>query len=151
MGAPKNRIKLTEEERQTLEIIKAKHTEKQCIVKRARIILLADRDIPYHKIAEKLSLRKNTISTWTARWNSTKGIDCSIKERLQDLPRSGTPDKFTPEQLCQITAMACEAPEDYGLPITHWTYRELASEVAKQGIVESISPTYLGRLLKKTT
>ena len=45
--------------------------------------------------------------------------------------------------------MACEPPEDYERPITHWTYAELADELAKQGVVESISPAYLGRLLKK--
>ena len=39
----------------------------------------------------------------------------------------------------------------YGRPISHWTSRELAQEVIKQGIVESISPRQVGRLLKEAT
>jgi putative transposase len=76
--------------------------------------------------------------------------DRPVGERLQDLPRCGAPGRFTPEQLCQIVALACEKPEQYGRPITHWTNRELADEAIKQGIVESISVGYVGQLLKKT-
>ena len=69
--------------------------------------------------------------------------DCS-----SDLPRSGSPGKFTAEQVTQILAVACEDPEASGRPVTHWTPRELADEVAKRGIVESISPRQVGRFLK---
>ena len=50
-----------------------------------------------------------------------------------------------------MIALSCEKPEDYGRPITHWTPRELAEEAIKQGIVESISASYMAALLKKTT
>jgi putative transposase len=46
-------------------------------------------------------------------------------------------------------ALACEPPEAYGVPITHWTHRELAREVVKQKIVCSISSSHLGTFLKK--
>jgi hypothetical protein len=36
-------------------------------------------------------------------------------------------------------------------PITHWTSRELAEEAVKQGIVKSISASYMAVFLKKTT
>ncbi len=67
---------------------------------------------------------------------------------LSDQPRSGTPGKFTAEQICQIVAMACEKPEEYDRPVTHWTPVELADEAIKQGIVESISARHAGRFLK---
>ncbi len=67
------------------------------------------------------------------------------------MPRSGAPDKFSAEQLCQIIAIACEAPADHGRPITHWTHRELAQVVVEKGIVNSISVSHLGELLKKMT
>ncbi|UXE59674.1 MAG: hypothetical protein KA717_28565 [Woronichinia naegeliana WA131] len=35
---------------------------------------------------------------------------------------------------------------NYERPISHWTGRELAEELVKQGIVESISPRQVGRL-----
>lgn len=62
-------------------------------------------------------------------------------------PRQGSPGKFTAEQLALLFAAACEPPEKSGRPITRWTHPELADEVVKRGIVESISTRHLGRLL----
>jgi putative transposase len=67
---------------------------------------------------------------------------------LSDQPRSGTPPKFTAEQIVQITAVACEAPSKSGRPVSHWTPSELADEVVKRQIVESISVSSVGRFLK---
>jgi putative transposase len=47
--------------------------------------------------------------------------------------------------------MACESPEKYDRPISHWTSRELAEEMVKQKIVESISPRHVARLLSEAT
>lgn len=51
------------------------------------------------------------------------------------------------EQITQLYALACAPPEQYGRPISHWTGAELADEMRKQGIVETISPRHVGRLL----
>jgi transposase len=73
-----------------------------------------------------------------------------IIELLQDNDRSGAPAKFTPEQLCQIVALACEiTPEECHRPVSHWTARELAEEATQRKIVPSISPRHAGRFLKK--
>jgi len=50
--------------------------------------------------------------------------------------------------VAQIISLACEKPEDSGLPVSHWTPPELAREAAKRGIVESISPRQVDRFLK---
>ena len=68
---------------------------------------------------------------------------------LSDEPRPGAPAKFTPEQVTQILAIACEPPAESGRPITHWTAFELADEVIKRGIVVSISVTQVGRYLRE--
>ena len=147
MRGPNCPVKLGAEDREILEQIIRKKTEKQSIVLRANIILMAGDGKLYQEIAAVLGVQRNAVTTWTTRWQEL--ADKPIGERLQDRPRSGAPDTFTPEQLCKIIAIACEAPKDYGRPITHWTHRELAEEVVKQGIVESISANHLGRLLKK--
>lgn len=108
---------------------------------------MADEGIKYQDIAKKLDVNNNVVTDWTARWHQR--MDEPVRERLQDLPRSGSPDKFTAEQLCKIIALSCEKPEDYARPITHWTAKELADEAVKQGIVENISASYLTKLLKK--
>lgn len=148
MKRRKNRIKLTEHERTKLERIKSKHTTPQNEAKRAHIILLADEGVSYLEIARRLMINKETVTTWVKRWNERP--EAKAHERLKDLPRPGAPDKFTPEQVCLIIAMACESPETYGRPSTHWTARELADEVSQQAIVDSISITHTGRLFKKT-
>jgi putative transposase len=148
MKRQKNRIQLSEHERTRLERIKSKHTTPQNEAKRAHIILLADEGVAYLEIARRLMINKETVTTWVKRWNDSP--EAGAHERLKDLPRPGAPDKFTPEQVCLIIAMACESPETYGRPITHWTAWELAEEVSQQNIVDSISITHTGRLLKKT-
>jgi putative transposase len=71
----------------------------------------------------------------------------SVLEKLEDAARSGKPATFTIEQLTQLYALACDPPEKYARPISHWTPRELADELIQQKIVESISPRHVGRLL----
>ena len=48
----------------------------------------------------------------------------------------------------QIVAVACRAPCESGRPISRWTPREVADEVRKRGIVETISTRSVGRFLK---
>ena len=147
MRKPKFLVVLDDMERKELQKITRKQTEKASTVLRAKIILMADNGMKHEDIAKKLDVNNNVVTDWTARWH--KLGDKPIHERLQDFPRSGKPDKFSPEQLCKIIALSCESPKDYGRPITHWTSRELAEEAVKQSIVESISISYIGALLKK--
>ena len=149
MRVPKYRISLAQQEREILVGITKKHTEKQSVVRRANIILMADAGKMNQDIAEDLGVNVHVSTTWTKRW--LERSNDPVEERLQDLQRPGAPDTITPEQWCRLIALACENPEDHGRPITHWTYRELAEEAIKQGIVEEISPSHLGRILKKKT
>ncbi len=120
MGVAQYRIKLATEEREELRRIIRKHTADQSIVQRAKIILMVDEGIKRMAIAFELGIaQENVVTTWVKRWLVMS--DRPVAERLQDLPRCGAPGRFTPEQLCQIIALACEKPEQYGRPITHWT------------------------------
>jgi transposase len=73
----------------------------------------------------------------------------AIEAVLSDEPRPGAPGKFTPEQVTQILAVACEPPAKSDRPITHWTVQELTDEVIRRGIVESISPAQVYRYLRE--
>jgi putative transposase len=70
-------------------------------------------------------------------------------ERLYDAPPSSAPNTFNLEQITQLYAIACNPPEQYGRPISHWSSRELADELIKQAIVESISERQVGRYLEE--
>ena len=72
-------------------------------------------------------------------------LEAAMVNILSDQERSGCPGKFTAEQFTQLVALACQEPKELGLPVTHWTPRELAAYAQEQGIVESISPRHVAR------
>ncbi len=164
MSGPQARqIKLTKRQRVELERIVNKPSSKQADVTRAKIILSAADGYNNQQIANRLEGHRETVRKWRNRWAdmasslaaaeaemNDKELNAFILECLSDQLRSGSPGKFSAEQICRIVAMACEPPEEYGRPVTHWTPKELADEAVKQGIVESISTRHAGRFLKRS-
>jgi putative transposase len=76
-------------------------------------------------------------------WLATYTGGLTVAQRLQDSERVGSPVKFNMEQVIELFALACSPDEDYGRPTSHWTARELADEIMKQGIIESISARHM--------
>jgi putative transposase len=145
-------IELSEEVRQALEKLAARHTTGQQKAQRVRIILKAAEGKNHAQIADELKLSVDMATLWRRRWLALESIsvgDLSVEERLEDLPRPGAPARISADQVCRIEQMACQAPEHAGRPISQWTARELADEMMGQGLVESISPRHAARLLKK--
>ena len=153
MPGPKpSEIKLTEaEERELDQLINARNTPQQ-IALRARMIRAAGAGKNNGEIGRENQASLQTVRLWRQRWLDLQAIPLeglSMQERLEDLPRPGAPAGITADQICQIIALACEQPEKSGRPISHWTGREIADELMKRGIVESISPRHARRLLKR--
>ena len=80
---------------------------------------------------------------------SDKDLREVIEQVLADEPRPGGPSKFSAEQIAQLIAIACKKPQEYGVPISHWTPPDLARILIKEGIVPTISPRQVDRFLKK--
>ena len=152
MPTPKaQEIKLSEKERQELEKLVSKHQTGQQMALRARIILAANSGQTNTTIAQKYEVKHDTVKLWRNRWAKLQDIsldDLSVEQRLSDAPRPGAPAKITADQRCKIEALACEQPENSERPISQWTAREIAAEVMKRKIVESISGRHAARLLK---
>ena len=146
--APKT-LKLRECERNELQQLVNRHNTPQQIALRARIILLADEDKNNRDIARALNISRDMARTWRNRWLELTARELPVVERLLDSERSGAPATFSMEQIVELFALACSDPTNYGRPISHWTARELADEMVKQGIVESISQRHVGRLLEE--
>lgn len=147
-------IELTEVERQALEALTRRHSTPQQIAFRARIVLACADGLNNAQVARQLDTNVNTVRHWRTRWLGLQAIsldDLSVAERLEDAPRPGAPARITAEQVCQIVALACEAPEKVGRPISQWTGREIAEEIMARGIVETISERHAERLLKRGT
>lgn len=146
-------IKLSVEEKEALKKLVQGHKTGQQIALRARIVLAAGQGKSNSQIVRELGVSMNTVRLWRSRWSLFQPIplaELSAPERLEDLPRPGAPVRITADQRCQIEKLVCEQPEKSGRPISHWTNREIADELMKQGIVDTISPRHAGRLLKRS-
>jgi putative transposase len=144
-------LKLDEREREQLQQLVNRHNTPQQMALRASIILLADEGRNHQEIARELGISRDMARLWRNRWLDLSQKERPVVERLQDAERSGAPAKFSLEQILQLFAMACEKPETYERPISEWTARELAAQMVKIGIVESISPRHVGRLLEEAS
>jgi len=142
------KIKLTNDEKNELQEIVRKHKSMYQIVIRAKIISSANNTNDIW-ISHELNISRDMVTFWKKRWNKLTNKNISAYEKLQDVKRSGAPLKFTAEQICKLFKIACEKPQDYNRPISHWTARELSDELIKQNIVQSISPRHVGRLLEE--
>jgi putative transposase len=140
------------EERRALEGLVRAHRTPQQVAVRARIVLAAADGLNNTEIARRLEVDADTVRLWRMRWLGLQAVtlgDLSITERLTDAPKPGSPARITPEQVCQVVALACEAPETAGRPISQWSAREIADEIMKRGIIDRISPRHAARLLKR--
>ena len=142
-------LNLSDGERDQLQQLINKHNTPQQIALRAKIILMASEGQNNRQIARNLDINRQMVRLWRNRWLETGSKDLSSIQRLQDAERSGAPVKFSMEQVIELFALACSPPSDYGRPISHWTARELADEIIKQDIIESISVRHVGRLLEE--
>jgi len=145
-------IELSDSARRDLEKLAARHSTGQQKAQRARIILKAAEGKNNAEIAREVHQSIDMVRLWRRRWGELAPIgwdDLSVEERLDDLPRPGTPARLSADQVCQIEQVACEAPEKAGRPISQWTGREIADEIVARGIVATISARHAARLLKK--
>src|SRR5688572_26850395 len=125
-------VEVTVEGRAELERVIRRHTAGQQVVERARIVLSASDGPSNSEVARTMDVHIDTVRKWRRRWSSTRGVplaDLSSTARLDDAPRPGTPARITPEQVCRIMALACEAPGESGRPISQWSTTELAAEI----------------------
>lgn len=161
-GPPPLSVTLSDKQRGLLDHLSRRQTSPHRLVRRVQTILAAADGLSNEANARRLHLCRDTVRDWRQRWqDGAEALEAAeaageadkvllgrIAALLDDAPRSGSPGDFSAAQLAQIISVACEAPEDCGRPVTHWTPRELADEVIKRGIVPSISPRTVGRFLK---
>lgn len=162
MSGKAARIRLTTVMHEILRQLAASRMVGQAIVSRAQIILLGFLQEDNRDIARAVGFCAKTVGAWRRRWRdsfdallrvqfseSHAGFQRAIIECLSDAPRSGSPGKFSAEQVVGLIGIACEPPEKSGRPVTSWTGRELADEAQKRGLIESISASQVNRILRE--
>lgn len=164
-GIAVEKLESNEEVRELLEGMIRQRSLSVSLNKRATMIFMGIQGCSNYLIAKELNVDVHTVKRWRGRWSSAWPLICEPNEQgkisraemikrkimkvLSDNRRSGAPRKFSMSQRKQLIALACEKPEDYGVPISQWSGRALAEIAATKGIVESISVSQLHWILKK--
>lgn len=148
MGQKKHKynVKLSPDERGKLNRLTVGGSIGVRKLNRVKILLLADENSEKgnktdKEIADKLDVNKATVVRIRQRFVE-KGLGA-----VDEKPRSGRPPGISGEERAKVTALACsKAPEGFG----RWTLRLLADKVVELDLVDSISHSTIGEILKKT-
>ena len=134
-------ITLTAAERHQLKRLAYSHTAAYQQVIRVRIVRDAAHGYSNTKIAVRQQVNVDTVRRWRGRY-ADEGLP-----GLSDRPRPGRPPRFTPAQVAEVKAMACQLPAETEVPLSKWSCPDLASEVVARGIVAAISASTIRRIL----
>jgi len=160
LQAPK--ISLSEAQRTILEALQRGTHVAQHFQQRATVVLLAASGQKNKAIAQEMAINRNTVKRWRQRWakaapvlaetekTNRRGLRAAIEDALEDAPRSGCPRKITSTQFAEIIAMACETPEKYDVPFSHWTAPALAQTAVRRNVVAMVSARQVGRYLNES-
>ncbi len=147
MPAKIHRIKLTEDERLELESVRDRGSN-AARIKRAIALLLADEGSrgPAMRDADILpvtGMSPSTLIRLRERCCEVGPLGALEHKQREKPPRE---IKITGEVEARITTLACSTP-----PAGHarWTLQLLADHLVEIGVVESISHTSVGTVLKK--
>jgi len=106
------------------------------------MILLAADGRSISAIARNVGTCRARVGQWLNRFKKHR------LDGLRDLPRSGRPAEITPLERHQVIATACSSPTDFGFQRVLWDQATLAATVISAGLVRSISPRTVGRILE---
>lgn len=140
-------VRLTDEERDTLNSVVKKLKGSSQKVRRAQMLLKADADGPNwidRRIAEAFCCRTKTVENVRQKF-VTEGFEASLNRRKSDKPpRSKILDG---EQEAKVIALRLGDPPK---GFANWSLRLLAEKVVELEIVDSVSHETLRKTLKKT-
>ena len=142
MARKAKKLRLKKKDQKKLKELSQSGTLKARKLNRCRILSLKAEGKSLNEIADVLKMSKVTVNQICQRYEK-EGLESALNER----PRSGKPSIFSGKQKAKITALACtNAPEGR----SQWSLRLLADKAVELKLVDSISHTDVGRILKKT-
>ncbi|MDZ7896619.1 MAG: helix-turn-helix domain-containing protein [Arcicella sp.] len=137
----KHHITLSDSERLFLKELLSKGSMKVRKQTRIKGLLYLDEGKNYQEISKLLSVNYVTVSAWASSYKTEQ------LSFLDERPRSGRPVKFDGQDRAKVTALACsDAPEGY----SQWSLRLLSDRLVSLELVEDISYSTVGLILKKT-
>src|SRR5687768_3586712 len=124
MSGKAAKIQLTTCMYEILDLIANSGKLGKAVVTRARFIQMAFDKQDNTTIARANNVCRDTVGKWRQRWKDSfpalmhmqfaetkAAFQRAIIECLSDAPRSGSPGKYTAEQIVELISVACEPPE----------------------------------------
>ena len=137
----KQHIQLSDSERTQLEKLLKQGSFPARKFKRVLALLELNRGRTFTSVAQTVGATIQSVSIWAGKYREM-GL-----AGLEDKPIPGRPVTISGEERAKVTALACsEAPEGH----SQWSLRLLAEKAVELELVEEISHTHVGRILKKT-
>lgn len=117
-GRPLPPLRLSPDERETLEAWTRRRTTAQALAQRARLVLECAVGKANRTVARELRLDEDTVGKWRQRFLAQR------LDGLLDEPRPGAPRTITDAQVDRVVTLTLETtPRD----ATHWSTRALAA------------------------
>jgi len=134
-------IELSAEQRERLEQFINSGKALARHIKHANVLLKLTEGWSISQIVQAFELSAKTVISIRQRFQK-EGLEAC----LCDKPRSGAPKKILGDHKAVMVALACSTP-----PQGHanWTLRLLADKIVELEVVETISHSSVGRILKK--
>ena len=141
-------VRLTADQRRTLERVVGTGEHPALTTRRARILLKADAAGPDawtdDEIADHLETSRMTVQRVRQQF-TTEGLDATLHRKK---PTGRQYRKLDGEQEARLIALACsKAPDGHA----RWTMVLLAEKLVELDVVEGIDPSTVWRTLQKTT
>ena len=143
MGKRASSIKLSNEEREYLELQTRARTIQAQTVARARILLLRADGVSIDAIADKVDINRCSVMLCLKKFK-----EGGIENALFDAPGRGRNAEITDEEKAWIINIACQKPIDFGYAAETWTYAKLTSHINKTA--EAAGYTRLSTIHKST-
>ena len=113
----RQRLRVTDSDRQLLRIWIRAGTTPQRIARRARIVLLAAEGCSSREIAQRLSVSTHTVSLWWRRFQAGGSVAL-----MHDAPGRGRKVTVTADADARVRILLASPP-----PAARWTVRSLAT------------------------
>jgi len=140
MRMKKQHVKLKKADFKKIEIMLSKGSLKSREYKRATGLLALNNGQSYQEVSKLLGVTYQAVSSWAKKYKA-EGLSF-----LKDKPRSGRPIGLSGEERAKVTALACtKPPKGYA----RWSLRLLSDRLVELNILDEISHTEVGKILKK--
>jgi len=139
-GRQAQAIKLSREDRKSLELLTRRGTAEHREVVRAHIALMAHAGETTTAISQATGVSVQTVSHWRTRL-ARHGV-----QGLREVARSGRPRRIDAAQRLELLSLACEPAEAQGRATP--TLDELVERAVERGVVTQLSRSHLQRILQ---